>query len=366
MSATVAAGIELHATCAEPEAWQRTDSPRRALRVDLAADALAGVPAAGAAEFAALEAELLGRGLLPAADAAALVERLSMTTAGLSLRPERPRTVVLVLDDAAARLAAELAGTIAEFAFGAQERVITIDVGPITEANMVSGFLGTTQGYIGFGETLPIHELAQKPFSVLRLQHVDSCHAVVRQRLARAIRDGYFTDVAGRRIYLSSAILCLEAARRTTGDRRLGFAMRASPARGRPPSASSESMAAAALGAELAGGCDLVVVPTQGSSADGAASVGGILRRLARRYRAAGIEIEWTPAVEAYLGEGVASLPTGPLVERRVEDEVGRAARRHLATPVRPLGLALDVAAGRLCAEIATPNTRATRESGVP
>jgi hypothetical protein len=89
--------------------------------------------------------------------------------------------------------------------------VVTLDLAPITEPALISSLLGTPQGYVGHGAVLPIHRLAQQPFCVVRFLSLGTCHPVARTVVAQAIRDGYLTDGTGRRVFLSSAVLVLEA-----------------------------------------------------------------------------------------------------------------------------------------------------------
>ena len=270
--------------------------------IDAAADGLAGVPAVTAARIAALEAELLSLELLQAGDAESLTQHLSLTLAGLQVHPERPRAVVAVVDGVAADAGERLASTIAAAVFGSADRVVSIDVGSITEPSMLSGLLGTSQGYTGYGNPLPIHEVANKPHAVVRVRNVSDCHQVVRTLLARAIRDGFATDATGRRIHLSSAILLLEARRRGATARALGFRV----SDGAVPEAESASFAAPSATAlvrdELASEIDFVVVPTAATGPAGARLARHLVRQLAAGYLAAGIELSWDGGVEAYLG----------------------------------------------------------------
>ena len=307
--------------------------------VDVAADGLAGVPAITDERIAAMGAELRSLGLLESADAGAVAQRLSLTLAGLGLHPERPKAVVLMLDDHTSDAGGRLAATIAEFVFGSSDRVVTIDVGSITEPNMLSGLLGTSQGYVGYGTALPIHEIANKPFSVVRVRNVSGCHPVVRTVLARAIRDGFVADATGRRIHLSSTILLLEAGRSGTAARRLGFRAR-DTAMPEPGAATGALESAAKLvGDELAAEIDLALTPLAATGPSGAALAGRLVRQLAARYLEAGIELSWDLGVEEYLNEGATRLTTARLRERHVEEQLGQAVQPHLRQAARPLRL---------------------------
>jgi hypothetical protein len=286
------------------------------------------------------------------------VDRLGITFAGLALRPQRPRAVVLVLRRPDGADGLQVAEALATHVFGASERVVAIGVGGIADPSAISGFLGTTQGYIGHGATLPIHGLAERPHSVLLLRGVDAAHESFRGLLARAIRDGYLTDGQARRIGLTQAIVVLEAAPGRAG-RRLGFG-----AAGRAPVGSSvtgdpapsiqeaAALAVAAVGEGLAGECDLVVVPAAAGGHDADATwVARTLERLATAYRSAGVDLSWNRDAETTLLAVVTSADTRER-ERVLEATLGRAVRPCLRSGVRPLRAHVRGDRGRLLADV--------------
>ena len=315
---------------------------RRVTTADIEATAasLSGDPDVSDEVLAALEGELVRRGLLRAADARALVDRLGTAFAGLAMRPQRPRASLLVLRTPDGPDGPAIAETLATHVFGGPERVVAITVGGITEPSAISGFLGTTQGYVGHGSTLPVHALAERPHSVLLLRGVDAAHNAFRDLLARALRDGYLTDAEARRIGLSRAIVVLEATAPERAERPLGFAPAISGGPvgtrrdGTGPGAASV-LAVAAVGDELAGECDLACVPPEGAG-DRTGWVAHTLGRLAASYRAAGVELAWDAEVEAYLAADLGAA-TARERERAVEARVGRAVRPCLRGGPRPV-----------------------------
>jgi ATP-dependent Clp protease ATP-binding subunit ClpC len=318
--------------------------------VEAAADALVGMPAVDGSRLVALEAELQNLGLLTPAESTAFVERLGITLTGLQLRPERPRAVVLVVEEQSTDSSSRLASTLAQFAFGAPDRVVAINVGSITEPSMISGLLGTSQGYVGYDAALPIHEVAQKPFCVVRIQNVADCHPIVRAVIAKAISNGFISDATGRRIYLSSAILLLEVSRAAHSARRFGFGAQSAPAQKTALNAGS-ILAPALVGDELAAEIDLVVTPPLATSLGCGELVERLIRQLAARYLVAGVELSWEPAVEQFLVDGATQLPTTRLRESHVEEQVGRAVRPSLVEATRPMRLTVAVSPSGLRVE---------------
>lgn len=328
--------------------------------VDATARAMSGAPEVTEPLLEALRVTLTEEGVLTGEDAADLVDRLDLAFAGLALRPQRPRAVVLLLRGGEGPDGPALAEAIAAHVFGAPERVVAIDVGGIRDATSVSGFLGTTQGYIGHGVTLPIHALAERPHAVLLLRGVDAAHESLRALLARAMRDGYLTDAQAKRIVLSSAIVVLEAGSRPTAARPLGFGAAGvagsgddgpGQARGQAPGAA----AVESVGEDLAGACDVIAVPPRVvGGAAGSAWVARALGRLAVAYRAVGLELAWDADAVAVLGALAAGVPDRDR-ERRLESAVGRAVRPCLRTAARPVRARLQGGSGGLAANVEDP-----------
>jgi len=319
--------------------------------VEAAADRLSGVPAFDASRISSMAAELETEGLLSRSDAMAIATRLEVTLGGFELHPERPRLVVLVTVTDTSDASQQIAALVADAAFGAADRVVEIDLGTITEANQISSLVGTSQGFVGYGTGLPIHEVAQKPFSVVLLSGLATCHPVVRTVVARALREGYLVDGSGRRVYLSSAVVlgeCRAPSRQGSG---LGFGARS---RGDEPSANIDPGAVASLiGEELAAEIDLSVSTPNGRVAGNTSMVRRLLDALAARYRVSAIDLAWTPEVERRLADQIARLPNPRQRERYVEEQMAASVRPHLDQSPRPIRLRVHAGPSGLQAEVA-------------
>jgi len=321
--------------------------------VELTARAVSGAPDVTDETLAALRRSLTREGVLTDEDADALADRLGIAYAGLALRPARPRAVALLLRRPGGPDGFALAEAVASHVFGASERVVSVDVGGIREPSAISGFIGTTQGYIGHGAPLPIHALADRPHSVLLLRGVDAAHEALRSLLARALRDGYLTDAGARRIPLTTAVIVLEAAMPSRGARTIGFGTGSGAGTDDEPRFSHESagaLAEAAVGEDLAGELDLVAVPPAALHGAGMRWVSRAMARLAAAYRLAGVELAWDADVEAMLGDAVAAVPARDR-ERVLEASVGRVVRPCLRSGRRPSRARVRREDGRLVAE---------------
>ena len=311
-----------------------------AAMLEAAAAGVAGVPEVAPGRLAAMERELALQGVLAPRDAATLATRLEVALAGLALRPDRPRAVVLVSDERGTGLAGRLAAEIAAAAYGDAERVVDIDVGSIAEPSGLSSLIGTSQGYVGYQVALPIHELLQKPHAVVRFRGVDLCHPIVRAVLAKSLRDGAIVDATGRKIRLSSAVVLLEVATRPTLGRILGFAARG-PA-GAPPTQHGAPEAQTLVGDGLAAEADMVVVLPGRAGDTGLAA--HVLGELACRYGAMGITLAWDQGVETWLAAATAAAPGDRERERLVEAQVAAAVRHLVGGRSRPARVMLAVA----------------------
>lgn len=299
-----------------------------------------------AAALVALEEDLGREGILAPEDAGALVARLATACAGVSLRPERPRAVVLLLAGAEASRGSELASAIASAFLGSPERVITIDVGALTGPSAVPGLLGTQQGYVGYQSMLPIHGLLQTPHSVVRFIGLDTCDPTVRAVIAQGLRHGALVDGSGRRIGLASTVMVLEASMASATTSGLGFRPPGRPVESGVTPPSPQWRVAAAIGRELADEVDLVIEPPAWGRA--APLVEGVLRRLVRRYEAMGSGLSWDVEVEGELRDACSMVGADRERERLVEDRVARAVRHLLGRLSEVACVHLSVEGGSL------------------
>jgi ATP-dependent Clp protease ATP-binding subunit ClpC len=151
--------------------------------------------------------------------------------------------------------------------------------------------LGSGPGYVGYGDTLPLHRLTQTPWSVLRLEHIDVCHPAVREVLKQALADGYLAMGDGKRVYLSDAVVVMTAALSPEGRRVAGFRHVAEK---ELDQASARSLAAKTLGEGLLEEIDVVAAgnPT-GERQRRRWLQEQILPELKRRYHERRVKISW-------------------------------------------------------------------------
>lgn len=317
---------------------------------------LVGIPLDPTPRLDALLERVTDAHLLDEDDAATLRERLDVTVRGLDVHPARPNAVLLLSGPAAGRAAA-LAVAIAETLFGGLDRQVAIDFGRFTHESDINLLLGAPPGYVGHGDSVPIHRIAQAPWSVLRCENVDACHPSVLGVLIQALMEGFFTDSRGRRIHLADVVVVLTANIQTSARRTVGFAEASSERDG----ADLEEAVAHVLGRELTSRCDVmtasVVEPRRranertGAAHDVAAR---ILGDLAERYRRQGIELSWDEEVVTWIVDRHRESGDGGDWSNIVDEHVAPLVVRHVTKPgkarrplvVRSVGGSLQVEDG--------------------
>jgi ATP-dependent Clp protease ATP-binding subunit ClpC len=230
-------------------------------------------------------------------------------------------------------MAEPLGHSIAGTLFGSADRVVTIDFAGFEHPADINTLVGPPPGYIGFGGRLPLHDVAQMPWCVLRCTGVDQAHPDVRDVLREALADGVVTERSGSRIYLSDAVVLISAG---AGDvhRRPGFY----PPEEAGPSLGGRAAAERALGAEFADLLDVVCleVPSE-ETAQRSWITRSLLAGLAERYRHEGARLEWDQSfvdwVVAQQGKQQGKQPTRARLARLVEERLAEALIPHLPEP---------------------------------
>jgi ATP-dependent Clp protease ATP-binding subunit ClpC len=296
------------------------------------AERMIGVPLSVAERLGGVRQRLAERGLLAEADIAALQQKLEGRVRGLDLHPERPNAVILLLGKAAANsesIAEELASSL----LGSAERVVTIDLARMAAEFDISALVGSPAGYVGYGDTLPLHRIAQMPWCVVRLEHVDNCHPRIREYLTRMLASGVFTDAMGKRVYLSDTIVILTAAADPSLRHGIGFR----PTEQGAPDVLRQTMIDL-LGADLLDQVDLVAARVLESGQAGKQWLeGDVLQTLSNRYRHQGVKINWDESLVKWLLKQQQAHTQRREWERVVESQIGRVLIPHLhpETPER-------------------------------
>ncbi len=103
-----------------------------------------------------------------------------------------------------------LAKTLAEFMFGDEEALITIDMSEYMEKHNVSRLIGAPPGYVGYEEGGQLTErVRRRPYAVVLLDEIEKAHPDVFNMLLQIMEEGRLTDSFGRHVDFRNVILIM-------------------------------------------------------------------------------------------------------------------------------------------------------------
>ncbi|MEU8617591.1 ATP-dependent Clp protease ATP-binding subunit [Streptomyces sp. NPDC048623] len=95
----------------------------------------------------------------------------------------------------------ELAKTLAELLFGAENRMVRFDMSEFQEKHTVARLVGAPPGYVGYEEAGQLTEkVRRQPYSVVLFDEVEKAHPDVFNTLLQILDDGRLTDGQGRTV----------------------------------------------------------------------------------------------------------------------------------------------------------------------
>jgi ATP-dependent Clp protease ATP-binding subunit ClpC len=104
----------------------------------------------------------------------------------------------------------ELARTLAEFLFGDENALISLDMSEYMEKFAVSRLVGAPPGYVGYEEGGQLTEkVRRKPYSVILLDEIEKAHPDVFNILLQIFEDGRLTDSQGRVIDFKNTVVIM-------------------------------------------------------------------------------------------------------------------------------------------------------------
>ncbi|MGD9688651.1 MAG: ATP-dependent Clp protease ATP-binding subunit [Phycisphaerales bacterium] len=103
-----------------------------------------------------------------------------------------------------------VAKALAEFMFGDEEALITLDMSEYMEKHNVSRLVGAPPGYVGYEEGGQLTErVRRRPYSVILLDEVEKAHPDVFNMLLQIMEEGRLTDSFGRNVDFRNVILIM-------------------------------------------------------------------------------------------------------------------------------------------------------------
>jgi ATP-dependent Clp protease ATP-binding subunit ClpC len=139
---------------------------------------------------------------------AAVSQSIRRTRAGLK-DPKRPSGSFIFLGPTGVGKT-ELAKTLAEFLFGDDSSLITLDMSEYMEKHTVSRLMGSPPGYVGYEEGGQLTEaVRRKPFSVVLFDEIEKAHPDVFNSLLQILEEGRLTDAQGRSVDFRNTVVIM-------------------------------------------------------------------------------------------------------------------------------------------------------------
>ena len=157
----------------------------------------------------------------------AVSQAIRRTRAGLK-DPKRPSGSFIFLGPSGVGKT-ELAKTLAEFLFGDEAAMISLDMSEYMEKHTVSRLVGSPPGYVGYEEGGQLTEaVRRKPFSVVLFDEIEKAHPDVFNTLLQILEEGRLTDSQGRSVDFRNTVLIMTSNLGTADLRKanVGFSKR--------------------------------------------------------------------------------------------------------------------------------------------
>jgi ATP-dependent Clp protease ATP-binding subunit ClpC len=299
---------------------------------------------------------------------AAVAEAVRRSRAGLG-DPDRPVGSFLFLGPTGVGKT-ELARALTEALFGAESRMIRLDMSEFAERHTVSRLVGAPPGYVGYEEAGQLTEaVRRRPYSVVLLDEIEKAHPDVFNILLQVLDDGRLTDGQGRTVDFKNTVLIMTSNLGSDLITRRGGALGftgSAAASGRPAGeqAGLEEQLMRRLREsfrpEFLNRIDEIIVFRQLDQAELRQITELQLAETRRRLRAQNVTVEFTPAAVDWIAEHgyqpeFGARPMRRTIQREVDNQLSR---RLLNGEVAPgQEVLVDVADGRLSFTARTPVT---------
>jgi len=120
-----------------------------------------------------------------------------------------------------------LGKALAEFLFGNQVALITVDMSEFVEKFSVSRLIGAPPGYVGYDQGGQLTEqVRRRPYSVVLFDEIEKAHPDIFNALLQVLEEGHLTDSAGRKVDFRNTVIMMTSnigARRIGKNTSLGF-----------------------------------------------------------------------------------------------------------------------------------------------
>ena len=181
-----------------------------------------------AARLLELEAEL-GKKVISQQEAISAVARSVRRSRSGMKDPNRPMGSFIFIGPSGVGKTL-LAKCLAEFMFGSEEALISIDMSEYMEKHNVSRLIGAPPGYVGYEEGGQLTErIRRRPYAVVLLDEIEKAHPDCFNMLLQIMEEGRLTDSFGRHVDFRNTILIMTSnigAEKITHQTTFGFEKR--------------------------------------------------------------------------------------------------------------------------------------------
>ena len=256
----------------------------------------------------------------------AVSQAIRRTRAGLK-DPKRPGGSFIFLGPSGVGKT-ELAKTLAEFLFGDEDALISLDMSEYMERHTVSRLVGSPPGYIGYEEGGQLTEaVRRRPFSVVLFDEVEKAHPDVFNTLLQILEEGRLTDAQGRSVDFRNTVLIMTSNLGTADLRRanVGFTKADEAVSYERMKDTVNDALKAHFRPEFLNRVDDTIVFHELSRDEVTEIVDLMIARTADQLRAQGLGLELTDAAKAWLARKgydptMGARPLRRAIQRHVED----------------------------------------------
>ncbi|CAN5386745.1 hypothetical protein BH23ACT6_BH23ACT6_05420 [soil metagenome] len=224
----------------------------------------------------------------------------------------------------------ELAKALAEFLFGDEDSLITLDMSEYSEKHTVSRMFGSPPGYVGYEEGGQLTEkVRRKPFSVVLFDEIEKAHADIFNSLLQILEDGRLTDSQGRAVDFKNTVIIMTT---NLGTRDIAKGVSLGFSAGNDPRSGYERMKNKVIDElkqhfrpEFLNRVDDTIVFPQLTEPEIVQIVDMMVARLDERLKDKDMGIELTPAAKALLAKKgydpvLGARPLRRAIQREIED----------------------------------------------
>ena len=257
---------------------------------------------------------------------AAVSQSIRRTRAGLK-DPKRPSGSFIFLGPTGVGKT-ELAKTLAEFLFGDDSSLITLDMSEYMEKHTVSRLVGSPPGYVGYEEGGQLTEaVRRKPFSVVLFDEIEKAHPDIFNTLLQILEEGRLTDSQGRSVDFRNTVLIMTSNLGTQDLRKanVGFTLDDSAMSYERMKEKVNDALKQHFRPEFLNRIDEVIVFHELAKSEVVQMVDLMLARLAGQLEDQGIGIELTQSAKELLAEigydpQLGARPLRRAIQRQIED----------------------------------------------